>query len=133
MKTLWLIVVLLCCGTFASAQIKEYPYTSGNSFLRLCSSIEKEQRTDPETQLVIGCVLYLAGFVQGAEISNTATTIKIKPTVVPMPFCRPDGVENAQLVRVLLKYIRENPEDAHRDTMLLALWAFEKAFPCPSK
>jgi len=129
MKSLWLIVVLLCCG--ASAQTKEYPFSSGNAFLRLCSSVEKEQRTPAEGQEGAGCILYIAGFVQGVEVGNTATTLQMKPTTVPLPFCRPATTETAQLVKIVLKYIRENPEEAHQDTMLVAMWAFQKAFPCP--
>ena len=30
---------------------------------------------------------------------------------------------------VVLKYIRENPEDAHQPTMMVALWAFQKSVP----
>ena len=131
MKTLWLVAVL-ACGTFASAQNAEYPFDSGNAFLRLCSTVEKEQRTNIETQHALGCIFYIAGFVQGVEVGNTTTKVQMKQTT-EMPFCRPDKVENAQLVRVVLKYIRENPEDAHQDTMLVAMWAFQKAFPCLGK
>lgn len=133
MKNLWLVALLLCCGSFASAQTKEYPFQSGNTFLRLCSSVEKEQRNDTETQLGVGCFLYVAGVVQGIEFGNTTTMAQMKPTVVPKVFCRPDNVEVGQLVKILLKYIRENPEEAHQDTVFLATWAFQKAFACPSK
>jgi hypothetical protein len=131
MKTLWLIGALVCCGTFASAQT-EHPYDSGNAFLRICSTVEKEQRTVAETQHALECMFYIAGFVQGVEIGNTATKVQ-KQIQAPMPFCRPDNVENAQLVKIVLKYIRENPEDAHQPTMMVAMWAFQNAFPCPSK
>jgi hypothetical protein len=77
-------------------------------------------------------MLYIAGFVQGVEVGNTTTRVQAKQPVV-MPFCRPNGVENAQLVRIVLKYIRENPEDAHQDTMLVAMWALQRAFPCSPK
>jgi len=119
-------------GSYASAQTQEFPFTSGNAFLRLCLGVEKEQRTPAETQYGTGCLLYISGFVEGVEIGHTATTVQTKQENLPRPFCRPDNVETAQLVKIVLKYIRENPEDAHQPTGLVALWAFQKSFPCPS-
>jgi len=135
-KTLIAICVLLSSlglrGSYASAQTQEFPFTSGNAFLRLCSVVEKEQRTTAETQQGAGCLLYISGFVEGAEIGHTATKVQTKQENLPGPFCRPDNVETAQLVKIVLKYVRENPEDAHQRTGLVALWAFQKSFPCPS-
>ena len=95
--------------------------------------MDKEPRTELETQQGRDCLLYIAGFVQGVEVGNTTTRVETKQPTLPMPFCRPDNVETAQLVRIVLKYIQENPEDAHQDTMLVAMWAFQKAFPCSRK
>ena len=78
-------------------------------------------------------MLYIAGFVQGVEFGNTTTMVQTKQESLPKPFCRPGGVETGQLVKIVLKYARDNPEDAHQPTMMVALWAFQKAFPCPSK
>jgi hypothetical protein len=131
MKNLCLIACLSVCSALGSAQTtKEFPYDSGNVFLRLCSSVEKAQRTDAETQLGAGCLLYIAGFVDGAETGNVSTMVQMKPTTIPKPFCRPDNTENGQLVKIVLKYIREHPEDAHQPTGLIVLWAFQRAFPC---
>lgn len=134
MRTLILFCVVLSSlgftESYASAQTQEFPFTSGNTFLRLCSGVEKEQRTTAETEHGAGCLLYIGGFVEGVETGHTATKVQTKREDLPMPFCRPDNVENAQLVRIVLKYIRENPEDSHQPTALVALWAFQKAFPC---
>ena len=129
MKNLWLIALLLCCGSVASARTEEYPDDSGNAFLRLCSIVEQEK-----TALITGheleCVFYIKGFVSGVEMEYAATMEK---SAAPMPFCRPENTENAQLVRIVLKYVRENPQDAHQLTMYVAMRAFQKAFPCPFK
>lgn len=136
MKTLVAFCVLLSsldfAGSYGHAQAQEFPFTSGNAFLRLCSGVEKEQRSPEETQRGTGCLLYISGFVDGVETGQTATRVQTKQDNLPRPFCRPDNVETAQLVRIVLKYIRENPEDAHHPTGLIALWAFQKSFPCPS-
>jgi hypothetical protein len=134
MRSLWLVVILYACGVSVSAQTtKEYPYESGNAFVRLCSGVEQAQRTDADPQLGVGCILYIVGIVDGVETGNLTTMIQMRPTTVPKSFCRPDSVENGQLVKIVLKYVRENPEEAHQPTRFVALWAFQKAFPCPSK
>jgi hypothetical protein len=43
------------------------------------------------------------------------------------------GVENAQLVKVVLKYIRDNPEDAHHSTRVLIIGALAKVYPCSAR
>lgn len=132
MKNLWLFALLAMLAAPLSAQTTEHPFDSGNAFSRVCSMVEKTDLTPTEKERGVGCLLYIAGFVQGAEISITAARDQTKQPTLPMPFCRPDGVETGQLIRIVLKYIRENPEDAHQSTMLVALWAFQKAFPCPA-
>jgi hypothetical protein len=52
--------------------------------------------------------------------------------VLRTPFCEPH-VTNAQLLQILLKYIRDNPEKAHLRTAVLYLAAMEKAFQCTKK
>ena len=135
MKNLWLFVVLmmLCCG--ASAQTSEVIYTSGNAFLRICPVVDKETKTTTtlEDQDTVACVLYVAGIVRGAELGSAVTRAETKQTTLPKLFCRPDDVENDQLVRVGLKYVRENPEKAHEETAWIVMWAMRKAFPCLSK
>jgi hypothetical protein len=38
-----------------------------------------------------------------------------------------------QLVRIVLKYVRENPEKANLGTGGLIILALREAYPCPSK
>jgi Ssp1 endopeptidase immunity protein Rap1a len=124
-----LMIVFLCCGMFASAQTPDLPDQSGNAFVRVCSAIEKDQHTDLETLHVLSCMSYVSGFVQGvfweAEFVKTNTNKEMRK-----PFCRPKDVENAQLVKVVLKYIRENPEEAHEPTAVLIISALAKVYPC---
>jgi len=50
----------------------------------------------------------------------------------PEMFCRPNNVEHGQVVRIVLKYIRSHPEEAHRVTELIMVSALGEAFPCKS-
>ncbi|MFZ0563081.1 MAG: Rap1a/Tai family immunity protein [Terriglobales bacterium] len=125
-------LVLLCCPVLVAAQTKEFPDTSGNAFLRLCSAIDKEKLTDEEIAHVTSCVGYVAGFVDGVSVYPIYAEAKAKQKV-PKLICRPDGVEHGQLISVVLKYIRNHPEDAHLPTQLLIMGAIGEAFPCSNK
>jgi hypothetical protein len=49
------------------------------------------------------------------------------------PFCVPDAADDGQIVRITLKYIRNNPEEAHKMTAVLIVEGLREAFPCPRK
>ena len=124
---------MLLCSVFVSAQVSELPDTSGNAFVRLCSSGEKEPITQTEgANMLMGCIGYVAGFIDG-EGFGTAYAEDKTGKKVPSLLCFPDGVENGQIIRILLKYIRENPKDAHQRTAVLLVRAVRQAYPCPNK
>jgi len=133
MKSL-LTLVLLCAlavPTFPEEQL----YESGNAFLRSCSVVEKApiHPTDSELFNDLQCIGYLNGLVDGVALeasyeSNDGKTAAFQPF-----FCVTEGVETGQLVRIVLKYIRDNPDKAHLRTVWLAGAALRKAFPCSKK
>jgi hypothetical protein len=125
--------LMFVCSVFLPAQTtQEFPETSGNAFVRLCSAVEKDKTTDEEALTSIACVSYVKGFVAGitAQAGFTASKTKQK---TPKMFCLPEDVEPGQLVRIVLKFVRNNPGDAHRRTDLLVAIALREAFPCRSK
>jgi hypothetical protein len=102
--------------------------------VRLCSSIENEgsEITREESRNIVYCVAYVEGVVQGVEVEiaySTGTTGN-KPR---SPFCLPDTVEDGQIVKIILKYIRNHPEEAHKSTVSLMIEALREAFPCRTK
>jgi hypothetical protein len=136
MKTLWLVAVALpifSCGAFAQ-KVEVLPFVaSGNSFLRDCSVVNKENTTLGEDTGSVACLLYVGGVMQGAELGSGVTRFEAKPMVLPKLFCRPENVEMLQAVRIVLKYIRENPEKANNETAALIIMAIREAYPCPTK
>jgi hypothetical protein len=44
--------------------------------------------------------------------------------------CIPDSVENGQLLRIVMKYIRNHPEQSHKLSAMLVFNAEFYAFPC---
>jgi hypothetical protein len=106
---------------------------SGNSFLRDCSVVNKEKTTPGEDTKSVACLLYVGGVMQGAELGSGITRFQAKPMSLPKLFCRPENIELLQLVRIVLKYIRKNPEKANEGTAALIIMALREAYPCPNK
>jgi hypothetical protein len=132
MKSIWLILMALCVPLSGSSQTIETPDTSGNAFARLCSAIDRDDVTNSNYGHVMACIGYVSGFVSGVEFGAGFVEDQAGKKV-RKPFCRPEEVENGQLIRVVLKYIRDNPEKAHQPTSWLLMDAFGKAYPCPSR
>ena len=131
MKTVFSLMFV--CSVFVPAQTtQEFPETSGNAFVRLCSAVEKHKTTDEESAHAISCIGYVAGFMDGVSVYPSFAEAKTKQKV-PELFCRPERVEHGQIVSIALKYIRNHPEEAHHPTQLLIMVALGEAFPCPSK
>lgn len=133
MKNLWLIAPLFSLLVVPlSAQTSEAPRDSGNAFVRRCSVADSERLTGADTGNVLECVAYINGFAEGVEYEAFFATAKINQKA-PAAFCLPDRSENGQIIRVVLKYIRDNPAEAHEHTAILIIKALGKAYPCPSK
>jgi hypothetical protein len=44
--------------------------------------------------------------------------------------CMPNGPTKMQLIRIFIKYARDNPQDQHQDAIFGVLTALFRAFPC---
>jgi hypothetical protein len=81
--------------------------------------------TAEETVQSVWCVGYVSGILDGLAIMRWkgGTT----------PVCLPtDGVENEQAVRIVVKFLRENPKMLHETGRSLVVAALGEAFACPS-
>jgi hypothetical protein len=111
---------------------------SGNAFDRACSSMatkSKEEMSEIELLHAMACTSYVKGLSDGINLELGLLDAEGK-TQVPEPYCSKgtDGIEQVQKVRVVLKYIRNNPEKAHLPTSVLFAFAMHEAFPpCPDK
>lgn len=104
---------------------------SGNAFLRHCSVAEKDHDLTSADQFNEQlCEAYIAGFVEGA--SEEIGFSRSKGESPSQLFCLQDSsnFEGAQWVRIVVKYIRANPETANLRTAALVTRAFQAAFPC---
>ena len=136
LATIMGICVLLLWPTVSSQEPsgpRGYPSASGNAFVRLCSVVEtNETETQLETQHGVACIAYVVGLIDGVS-KETEFVLAVSNKQPPMPFCLPDDVENGQIIRITLKYIRNHPEEAHLSTAFLVVQALREAFPCQAK
>lgn len=91
---------------------------TGNDFFMLCQDSNRESDSG-----AFGlCSGYIAGFLGRDQLQGEARS-----------FCFGQSVTNGQLMDVLMKFIRDNPENRNRPLSVLSFVAFAKAFPCPKK
>jgi hypothetical protein len=94
--------------------------------------VDKEDKTSTELTWVMACTGFVNGFAEGVTF-GTAYAADKAGKKVPGLFCRPVEVENGQIIRILLKYIRDHPEEAHEKTEWLLVAALRTALPCRGK
>ena len=109
------------------AQIK-----TGNGFVRLCSDIDKvgtAEVTDQVLANIASCTGYIVGLKDGVDVM-VAVNNKSHGAADKGLICLPEDATLGQEVRIVLKYIRANPEKAHMPTSVLATKALKEVFPC---
>lgn len=97
----------------------------GNSFYENCASVESYNSTNSDHVNDLKATFCL-GFMEGLEMGVMAADISRSDKT----FCGSKDVTNAQLVRIVRKYIADHPETAHQPTAILAVNALRVAFPC---
>jgi len=107
---------------------------SGGDFLEVCSSIDVEgtRETLPASNVTLRawrdatCLGWVEGFADGLTVHDELLNVPRKDRMA----CVPQGVATIQTVRVIKKYLAENPGKAHRPTRYVASIALAGAFPC---
>jgi hypothetical protein len=110
---------------------------SGNAFVRQCSSVDRPtgERAESDLLKVVECASYVHGLAEGIQFEFEFLEQKYMKgkDKLPAPYCTGDRtVAVNQRVRILLKYVRDNPGDADLPTAGLYLLAMKQAFPCPA-
>jgi hypothetical protein len=105
-----------------------YATDSGNELLDSCTLTVRfadgERRlSEAEQAKNVYCIGYIRGYTESLALSEAMGAKK--------NVCMPkDGVETGQLARVLVKYLRANPEKLHERGRALVYVALAEAFPC---
>jgi len=100
---------------------------SGSEFLEVCSRADGEHKGDP-VPIHDGatCLGWVEGFRDGFTVHDELLGVPEKDRMI----CLPRAVTTVQIVRVIKKYVADNPDKAHRATRYVASLALARAFPC---
>jgi hypothetical protein len=100
---------------------------SGRDFLEVCSSVDSEGNRDAtRMQRDALCLGWVQGFTDGFLVYGELLSVPRRDRMA----CVPRGVTTTQIVRVIKKYLADNPGKAHRPTRYIASIALAGAFPC---
>ena len=123
---------LFFVGTTAGTGQKSAPEQadisrSGRDFLEVCSSVEVEGNQDSvRIQRDATCLGWVQGFTDGFLVHEELLSVPRRDRMA----CVPRGVTIIQIVRVIKKYLADNPGKARRPTRYIASIALAGAFPC---
>jgi len=129
------ISILLAIALFAA--IPASAETTGNDVLKDCQTAIRfaDNNGAPTSELFDSgwCIGWVSSALELTKLHNEWTDFtKQKPTM--MQFCLPaSGVPVIQAVRVVVKYLKEHPEQLHEDGMGLTIAALKDSFPCGGK
>ena len=100
---------------------------SGRDFLEVCSSIDREgNRDSARLYRDATCLGWVEGFADGFLVHDELLSVPRRDRIA----CVPHEVTSNQTVRVIKKYLADNPGKAHRPTRYIASLALAGAFPC---
>lgn len=106
---------------------------SGHDFSQVCSSVGGEGSKDSQgNQDAAGlsrdatCLAWVAGFTEGFLVHDELLGVPRRDRLA----CVPNGESAIRIVRVMKKYIADNPQKARRATRYIASLALARAFPC---
>lgn len=124
--------VVLLSARRAEPANDEQVWESGTAFVSMCHELGKPSEELTTLQMEHGnwCMAYLNGVSDGVNLevtlSNQAGNLAL------LPFCIPPDVKKIQVYLVVIKYVQDNPAQAHLPTATLYGRAMKAAFPCPT-
>jgi Rap1a immunity proteins len=108
-----IIVVAMC--TLATGSQADNDETSGMQMLRACEAQDA----------------LLSGICQG-WMTGLSTGLSLRPWLDQnLPACLPPGLTGDQVRLIVIKFLKEHPEQLHYPASLIAGNALHSAFPCP--
>lgn len=116
-------VLVVSFSCFHSSDSVAGTNPDGNVLLESCKSTDDPNPTD----ISRGLALYCLGLVQG--VMNTHVLVARGLGEKAM-LCTPEGVTTGQGVKIVKKYLDENPSKLHQDSTVLVTLALMNAFPC---
>jgi hypothetical protein len=119
MKVILIILMLL---------IPTWCYADGNELLKRCGLFVSYIDSDKPDVSLSGEMMFCSGSMQGITNMNLLYQQVLKSDA---EFCLPEwGISSSYAARLVVKHLRDYPEELHRNEFVLAIWALRMAFPC---
>ena len=128
MKRFTLLFVLLLSPLAGNAA---EDILSGSKLLRNCNSYLKLVDGSSNSEIILGtglCLGTVRGIIDAGTVFDTFADQAGKPPT--NVFCAPESVSTDQGVSVVVKYLKEHPEDLHQRGTTLTVLALKQTFPC---
>ncbi|MFI5107810.1 MAG: Rap1a/Tai family immunity protein [Terriglobales bacterium] len=124
---LFFACLLLLVSTCYATELKD---VDGNLLLESCNSAVQFMdngafSSGTQSSQSTWCLGYVTGVLQSLDFVGKSAGKegrKLYPCLA--------GVTSAQAVRVIVKYLKENPEKLQERAVMLSLAALQRAFPC---
>ena len=98
-------------------------FADGNQLLRKCISAEiAVDKNEISNAVDAGFCL---GYLNGSR--NAIQVFADKGNFICLPS---KGIDNGQTLRIVMKFMRENPKYLHEDELLMVAMSLKEAFPC---
>ncbi len=115
--------LISCLSTVAQIKPDTFFGVSANDLVNQCRRIDMEAADEGKTIDLMECMGYITGFIDGASL-----IAKGDPSVFHV--CIPTAVTKGQLIRVVLKYAEDHPENLHWIAANFVSAALMRSFPC---
>lgn len=138
MKTLLLCAVVLSVLPALPARARNLSSVDGNVLLTKCHpALQMAEVTPKLSQDEWTAAFYCLGFVQGAmdadAVWQTAQTKALGAKAHSILFyCAPQDASWPQIIRVLVKWLEDNPDKLNLSGYDVINFAMSKAYPCPA-
>jgi hypothetical protein len=128
LSVLGLLAVFFLCSSGRAGTAEQPDISrSGSEFLEVCSGIDGERNRNPvRVYDDATCLGWVEGFADGFTVHDELLGVPVKDRMA----CVPHEVTIIRTVRIIKKYIANNPDKAHRPTRYIASLAMVGAFPC---
>ncbi len=92
----------------------------GSDLLRDCQTVKEFGHRE----FLLGCERYVVGVLDSYQVA----TVLLKPSI--KAFCLPKGGTTDQMIKVVIKYLENHPEQLHLPAANVIYLALDDAFPC---
>ncbi|MGB1800151.1 MAG: Rap1a/Tai family immunity protein [Gammaproteobacteria bacterium] len=122
-----LLLTLIIFVSHQTYAVDGYFENSYGLYLKCVKTLdgEGENSVDPQTLYHTGMC---GGYISG--IHDSVKDMVLHGLIAKAPYCMPPGINRGQLVRIVVSYIKRNPESYAESASNSVLSAYYESFPC---